>query len=129
MARSPGGRVSRSTIRSRRHRPEEVIRCVATALTRLGATTGATHTKVKVDGGRVVLIETHTRPGGDRIPRITELVSGYDRYELAIRSVLDPDAPLPSPGQRHAPQSRKPSSRCTLPKPTATQHEKRSLRG
>jgi hypothetical protein len=35
-----------------------------------------------------VVIETHTRAGGDRIPLLTRLVSGLDQYELAIRSAL-----------------------------------------
>lgn len=61
-----------------------VLRC----LDALEITTGGSHTEVKVENGRVTVIETHTRPGGDRIPLLTRLVAGVDQYELAIRSVL-----------------------------------------
>jgi biotin carboxylase len=61
-----------------------VLRC----LDALEITAGGSHTEVKVEKGRAVLIETHTRPGGDRIPLLTRLVGGADQYELSIRSLL-----------------------------------------
>ncbi|MFG3107087.1 ATP-grasp domain-containing protein [Streptomyces tendae] len=66
----------------------EIRACVGRTLDLLEVTTGASHTEVKLDGGRPVLIETHTRAGGDRIPLLTKLVSGVDQIELAVRSVL-----------------------------------------
>ncbi|MEV8504977.1 ATP-grasp domain-containing protein [Actinoplanes sp. NPDC051475] len=61
-----------------------VLRC----LDALEITAGGSHTEVKVENGRAVVIETHTRPGGDRIPLLTRLVGGADQYEHAIRSLL-----------------------------------------
>ncbi|RSS60952.1 acetyl-CoA carboxylase biotin carboxylase subunit family protein, partial [Streptomyces sp. WAC06614] len=62
--------------------------CVRRCLDALEITHGASHTEVILTGGRAVLLETHTRGGGDRIPFLTRLVTGVDQYELAVRSVL-----------------------------------------
>ncbi|WP_219664157.1 ATP-grasp domain-containing protein [Streptomyces bambusae] len=67
--------------------------CVRRCLDALEITVGASHTEVMVEDGRAVLIETHTRGGGDRIPLLTRLVTGADQYELAVQSVL-PWAPV-----------------------------------
>lgn len=58
-------------------------------LTALGVHCGASHTEVKLtrDHGPV-LVETHTRPGGDEIPELVRLVTGVDQYQLAISSLL-----------------------------------------
>jgi hypothetical protein len=76
---------------------ERVRRC----LDALGVDRGASHTEVKVEDGRVQVIETHTRAGGDRIPLLTRLVTGLDQYELAVRSVL-PGATAAEPRPRFA---------------------------
>ncbi|MFF7239979.1 ATP-grasp domain-containing protein [Streptomyces collinus] len=77
--------------------------CVRRCLDALGVDRGASHTEVKVEDGRVHVIETHTRPGGDRIPLLTRLVTGLDQYELAVRSVLPgPAAAVPRPRFAHA---------------------------
>jgi biotin carboxylase len=70
----------------RRH--ERACAATAAVLDRLGVATGAAHTELRLMRGEPYPIETHTRPGGDRIPRITELVTGSDQYELAVRSTL-----------------------------------------
>jgi biotin carboxylase len=80
-------------------RYREVGATVARCLDALGIQFGATHTEVRVVGGEVFIIETHTRPAGERIPRITELVSGYDQYELAIRAVLGMKLPPRPPAK------------------------------
>lgn len=67
---------------------EEIQKCVRNCLDALHINVGAAHTEVKVEDGRAVLIETHTRPGGDRIPLLTQLVSGLDQYELAVHAML-----------------------------------------
>ncbi|MFD4789929.1 ATP-grasp domain-containing protein [Streptomyces sp. NPDC058459] len=67
---------------------DSIEECVRRCLDVLGVDRGASHTEVKVEDGRVHVIETHTRPGGDRIPLLTRLVTGLDQYELAIRSIL-----------------------------------------
>ncbi|MEU6546985.1 ATP-grasp domain-containing protein [Streptomyces sp. NPDC046859] len=73
--------------------------CVRRCLDALGVDRGASHTEVKVEDGQVHVIETHTRAGGDRIPLLTQLVTGLDQYELAIRSVL-PGAAAAEPNPR-----------------------------
>ncbi|MET9254027.1 ATP-grasp domain-containing protein [Streptomyces sp. NPDC003717] len=77
---------------------EQVRRC----LDALGVDRGATHTEVKIEDGRVHVIETHTRAGGDRIPLLTRLVTGLDQYELAVRSVLPGVAAAEEPLPRFA---------------------------
>jgi hypothetical protein len=80
---------------------DRVEECVRRCLDALGVDRGASHTEVKVEDGLVHVIETHTRPGGDRIPLLTRLVTGLDQYELAVRSVL-PATPAGEPRPRHA---------------------------
>lgn len=76
---------------------------VRTCLDRLGVTLGASHTEVKIRRGQVLLIEMHTRAGGDRIPLLTRLVTGYDQYQMAVESVLAPGTRwLPSADRRAA---------------------------
>lgn len=67
---------------------QQILNCVVRCLDALEITVGASHTEVKVEDGRAMLIETHTRGGGDRIPLLTRLVSGADQFELAVQSVL-----------------------------------------
>jgi hypothetical protein len=67
---------------------DEIHTCVRRCLDALGVTLGASHTEVKVENGHALVVETHTRAGGDRIPLLTRLVSGVDQYELAVQSVL-----------------------------------------
>ncbi|HEV2376580.1 MAG TPA: ATP-grasp domain-containing protein [Streptosporangiaceae bacterium] len=66
----------------------EVRRTVPKVLDGLGIDRGGAHTEVMVTGSHVFLIETHTRPGGDRIPLLHRLVSGQDQYRLAVQSLL-----------------------------------------
>ncbi len=84
----------------------DVVATACTALSALGVRCGAAHTEVKVARGQTYIIETHTRPAGDRIPLITELTSGYDQYELAIRSVLGQDMGAPRARRCNAAGSR-----------------------
>lgn len=80
-----------------------IRRCVERCLGVLELTAGASHTEVKLEHGRAVVIETHTRAGGDRIPLLTRLVSGVDQYELAVRSVLPWVEPITrAPQFKHA---------------------------
>lgn len=63
------------------------------ALTLLGVENGATHTEIRLSprSGPVIL-ETHTRPGGDCIPELVEYSCGLDQYTLAIESILSENA-------------------------------------
>lgn len=55
----------------------------------LGVTTGAGHTEIRLDPRHgPVVIETHTRPGGDCIPELVLLATGWDQYDCAVSSVL-----------------------------------------
>jgi biotin carboxylase len=55
----------------------------------LGVQMGASHTEVKIDPKRgPVVIETHTRVGGDCIPELVQYTLGSDQYSLAIQSIL-----------------------------------------
>ncbi|HEY1621434.1 MAG TPA: ATP-grasp domain-containing protein [Streptosporangiaceae bacterium] len=64
---------------------------VTAALTALGVRDGITHTEVLLDGGQVRIIETHLRPGGDRIPAMLARARGIDlENALARQSVGQP---------------------------------------
>jgi hypothetical protein len=63
---------------------------VTQVLDELQFATGASHTEVKVhaETALVDIIETHTRPGGDAIPQLAELVTGRDQYTEAVAAEL-----------------------------------------
>lgn len=63
---------------------------VSLVLDALGVQSGASHTEVKLaaETGDLEVIETHTRPGGDAIPRLVQLVTGRDQYHEAIAAEL-----------------------------------------
>ncbi|MFE2377094.1 ATP-grasp domain-containing protein [Streptomyces sp. NPDC059398] len=62
------------------------VRCV---LDTLGIEFGASHTEVRLDPGHgPVVIETHTRVGGDCIPELVELATGADQYERSVAALL-----------------------------------------
>ncbi|MFE9555119.1 ATP-grasp domain-containing protein [Streptomyces sp. NPDC006692] len=68
-------------------RLREAVRCV---LDRLEIGHGASHTEVRLDPVHgPVVIETHTRVGGDCIPELVELATGQDQYERAVAALLD----------------------------------------
>ena len=73
-----------------------IVQTVQRCLDALGVRMGASHTEVKYWQGQTFIIETHTRAGGDRITLITELVSGYIHRELAARSILGQELPVPA---------------------------------
>lgn len=67
-------------------RLREAVRCV---LDRLEISHGASHTELRLDPARgPVVIETHTRVGGDCIPELVELATGQDQYERAVAALL-----------------------------------------
>lgn len=49
------------------------------------------HIEIKwdVEEDRPVVIEMHTRPGGDFIPYLHQLASGFNQYELGILSYMN----------------------------------------
>lgn len=54
----------------------------------LGVTDGPTHTEVMLTDAGPVIIETHTRPGGDRIDKLVEIATGVDIFKLAARQIM-----------------------------------------
>ncbi|WP_424890371.1 ATP-grasp domain-containing protein [Streptomyces sp. XH2] len=72
----------------------EAVRCV---LDRLEIGYGASHTELRLDPVHgPVVIETHTRVGGDCIPELVELATGQDQYERAVAALLGTDPALPA---------------------------------
>lgn len=66
------------------HRQRLVERSVGELLDALGVTDGPSHTEVKVDGDKVIVIETHNRLGGDGIADLVELTTGIDWRRAAL---------------------------------------------
>ncbi|MFI0811920.1 ATP-grasp domain-containing protein [Streptomyces echinatus] len=67
-------------------RLREAVRCV---LDRLEIGSGASHTELRLDPVHgPVVIETHTRVGGDCIPELVELATGQDQYERTVAALL-----------------------------------------
>ncbi|MEU9479449.1 ATP-grasp domain-containing protein [Streptomyces sp. NPDC048191] len=67
---------------------ERIGATVSAALSALGVTHGVTHTEVMVQPDAVRIIETHLRPGGDRIPYMLALARGIDLVGLLVRQCL-----------------------------------------
>ncbi len=61
-----------------------VARAVGELLDALGLTEGPSHTEVKVDGDKVLVIETHTRLGGDGIADLVRLTTGVEWRGTAL---------------------------------------------
>ncbi|MFG2140083.1 ATP-grasp domain-containing protein [Streptomyces sp. NPDC048650] len=61
-----------------------VTEAVGQLLDAVGLTDGPSHTEVKVDGDRVVVIETHNRLGGDGIADLVRLTTGIDWRRAAL---------------------------------------------
>jgi len=56
----------------------------AQALAALGVTHGVSHTELKLTPGGPVMIETHTRNGGDSIHLLTERTTGVDLADVVV---------------------------------------------
>lgn len=63
---------------------EEAARVAAGALEALGVNDAVTHTEFRITTRGPVLIETHTRMGGDSIHVLTRLTTGVDLADLMI---------------------------------------------
>ncbi|WP_288131256.1 ATP-grasp domain-containing protein [Microbulbifer sp.] len=57
-------------------------------LTKIGHLTGPAHTEIKIESGKIYIIETHTRVGGDNIWKLTYLRTGVDVFKETFVSVL-----------------------------------------
>ncbi|WP_308369135.1 MULTISPECIES: ATP-grasp domain-containing protein [unclassified Streptomyces] len=65
-------------------RQELVARAVGELLDAVGITDGPSHTEVMVDGDKTVVIETHTRLGGDGIADLVRLTTGVEWRRAAL---------------------------------------------
>ncbi|WP_037678842.1 ATP-grasp domain-containing protein [Streptomyces griseus] len=65
-----------------------IERCVRTFLDAIGLQEGPSHTEVRLSGRGPRVIESHNRPGGDRIRDLVEAAYGFDieRYTVAWAS-------------------------------------------
>ncbi|MGI5308210.1 ATP-grasp domain-containing protein [Rheinheimera sp. WS51] len=81
---------------------EYVVNC----LIALEVTEGITHSEVLLNEGRLEMIETHTRVGGDNISELVKLTTGVDLYYLqthnALGEIIAEDKILPKPTGKHA---------------------------
>ncbi|MDP5274851.1 ATP-grasp domain-containing protein [Chengkuizengella axinellae] len=70
---------------------ENIVHITKEALTTIGVEYGPSHIEVKrnIKDNKIVVIEMHTRPGGDYIPYLHNLSTGFDQYELGIKSHYD----------------------------------------
>lgn len=55
-----------------------IAKAVGEFLTVMAVEAGVTHTEIKLYGGACYIIESHTRPGGDRIYELTRAATGVD---------------------------------------------------
>ncbi|WP_326698443.1 ATP-grasp domain-containing protein [Streptomyces sp. NBC_01754] len=66
------------------HGQELVARAVGELLDAIGLTDGPSHTEVMVDGDKVLVIETHTRLGGDGLADLVRLTTGVEWRRAAL---------------------------------------------
>ncbi|MFF2603347.1 ATP-grasp domain-containing protein [Streptomyces californicus] len=78
---------------------EAVVACVTEFLDAVGVGSGPSHTEVRLSERGPRVIESHNRPGGDRIRDLVEEATGFDieRYTVAW-----PGGDLPALGDRPA---------------------------
>lgn len=55
----------------------------------LGVDSGPTHTEIKICGGKIHIIESHNRVGGDNIPELVFHSTGVDLYTMAIKQAAN----------------------------------------
>lgn len=74
-------------------RQELVVRAIGELLDAIGLTDGPSHTEVMVDGDKVVVIETHTRLGGDGLADLVRLTTGVIWRRAALGWAIGAEAP------------------------------------
>ncbi|WP_041638186.1 ATP-grasp domain-containing protein [Anoxybacillus flavithermus] len=77
--------------RMEQQKVKQIEQVVMKALHLLNVQYGPGHIEIKwdVEEDRPVVIEMHTRPGGDFIPYLHQLASGFNQYELGILSYMN----------------------------------------
>jgi biotin carboxylase len=67
---------------------QQVSTYVQNVLQCLEVIDGPTHTEVILTEHGPVIVETHTRPGGDRIDKLVKIAYGVDIFELSARQII-----------------------------------------
>lgn len=73
---------------------DQISCCVVALLDLVQRVTGPSHTEIKVDNGKVYIIETQPRTGGDNIWNLTQITTGTDLYQQTIAHILGFKAPF-----------------------------------
>ena len=95
---------------------DDVVKVVREFLTAIGLRNGVAHTEVKIGGdGRPVVIESHTRVGGDRIWWMLETATAVPQIALALRDLLGGEVDVPD-----LPPCGSVLARCTIAPPAGT---------
>lgn len=77
---------------------EDVHDLVSRVLDAAGHHVGPAHTELSLTSAGPRLIESHARPGGDRITDLLLLAQGIDIFGLTFAATLGVPAPAPQPG-------------------------------
>jgi biotin carboxylase len=83
------------TISDNRRLFDIVSSAIVLFLDTIGIMSGPAHTEIKIDNNEVHIIESHNRPGGDRILDLVMLATGIDTYELIVKHHSGGDIKLP----------------------------------
>jgi biotin carboxylase len=75
---------------------DAIVRVVTRFLDVIGVQHGPTHTEVRLDEGRPVVIESHNRTGGDRIVDLVNAAYGLDLESMLVEWAAGLRAPLTS---------------------------------
>ncbi|MBA2873175.1 biotin carboxylase [Anoxybacillus calidus] len=67
---------------------QSVHQLISKALLVLGIQNAVTHVEIKKTSSGWHIIEVNARPGGDQIPKLVRIVTGYDLAELALHIAL-----------------------------------------
>ncbi|RDH43943.1 ATP-grasp domain-containing protein [Zooshikella ganghwensis] len=83
----------------------EVCTAISAMLTQAKYDYGASHTEFKLNDSRVVLIESHTRVAGDKIPILIKESCGYDIIRENLQTLLRASTQAPPNNQFWQPTS------------------------
>ncbi len=72
----------------------ELTSCVLALLSLLNPQFGVSHTELILTSSGPAIIETHLRPGGDRIPELIRLTTGVDIFNLTALSLIQGRLPF-----------------------------------
>ncbi|MGG3957642.1 ATP-grasp domain-containing protein [Bhargavaea massiliensis] len=67
---------------------QSVYQLISKALFILGIRNAVTHVEIKKTSSGWHIVEVNARPGGDHIPKLVRIVTGYDLAELALHIAL-----------------------------------------